>query len=113
MKDVDDLIARNSTLLEENTYLRRQWEELTPGGSEFHDNPRRCQEWIKDRLSTIIAICKERNSVRDENTRLRAQLERAKKALELIKMHANPDMDNHVQYYDIACRALKELGGDE
>ena len=47
-----------------------------------------------------------------EVTRLRVLLATAKKALELVKMHANPDMDNHVQYYDIACCAIKEIGGD-
>ena len=66
-----------------------------------------------DAKDMLIEEMRANDRLRSELTRLRAQLERAKKALELIKMHANPDMDNHVQYYDIACRALKELGGDK
>jgi len=60
----------------------------------------------------ILFLLEEGDRFCDENTRLRVLLATAKKALELVKMHANPDMDNHVQYYDIACRAIKEIGGD-
>ena len=37
---------------------------------------------------------------------LQKQVEKYEKALEDIAMHANPDMDNHVEYYNIAHRAL-------
>ena len=29
---------------------KRELEKLTPGGSEFHDEPERCIKWIKDKI---------------------------------------------------------------
>jgi len=43
-------------------------ESLTPGGSEFHDDPKRCLAWIKDRLSGPFV------SVKTENDELKRQL---------------------------------------
>lgn len=35
---------------EQDNDLQRQLEKLTPGGSEFHENPSNCIEWIRGRL---------------------------------------------------------------
>lgn len=38
---------------------------LTPGGSEFTGSPNRCLDFIKDRMSTVMEVAKERNHYRD------------------------------------------------
>lgn len=48
--------------------LMRILESLTPGGSEFHNNPKACEEWVRGRLGTLSKVAGERN-------RLRAELE--------------------------------------
>ena len=39
-------------------------ESLTPGGSEFKNNPKACHEWIKARLQTRGRVASERNQLR-------------------------------------------------
>lgn len=39
-------------------------ESLTPGGSEFHNSPKNCAEWVRDRLATSGKIAAERNDLR-------------------------------------------------
>lgn len=48
--------------------LMRILESLTPGGSEFHNSPKNCAEWVRGRLGTLSKVAGERN-------RLRAELE--------------------------------------
>jgi len=45
-------------LLAEIERLNRLLESLTPGGSEFHDNPEYCVEWAKSRLESNWRIAK-------------------------------------------------------
>ena len=50
-------------------------EALTPGGSEFHDSPERCLEWIRERLRVVAEIAAERNRLREEAYMLRGELD--------------------------------------
>lgn len=49
-------------------------ESLTPGGSEFHNDPQMCKQFIRDRLATVTKVARERNELREENNILRAAL---------------------------------------
>lgn len=44
--------------------LCRRLEDLTPGGSEFHDSPDNCIGWVKDRMEHVGKLAKERNELR-------------------------------------------------
>lgn len=49
------------------TEINRALEELTPGGSEFHGDPKRCLRWIKDRMSgPFVAVKQERDKLAAE-----------------------------------------------
>jgi hypothetical protein len=50
--------------------------DLVPGGSEFHDNPARCAEWIRERLATTGKIARERNELRAAAETLAEALEK-------------------------------------
>jgi hypothetical protein len=50
--------------------LQRSLEKLTPQGSEFHNDPERCIEYIKDRLDTTIDFAKQNKRLEAENERL-------------------------------------------
>jgi hypothetical protein len=42
----------------------KSFEGLTPGGSEFVNDPKAVYAWIKDRLDTVIHVASERNKLR-------------------------------------------------
>jgi Protein of unknown function (DUF551) len=44
----------------------KAYEALTPGGSEFVDDPQKVFAWIKDRLSNAGTVAAERNQLRNE-----------------------------------------------
>ena len=46
-------------------------ESLTPGGSEFHNDPARCVAWVRERLSGVIKQVQKRKTAEAENVRLR------------------------------------------
>ena len=64
----------------ENAALKHQVESFTPGGSEFNNDPERCLQWIKDRMSTVTEQVKKRKEAD-------AQLALTEKALELACDH--------------------------
>jgi len=72
-------------------YLRYLLESLTPGGSEFHDDPERCVAWIKDRLAFTAKIAAERNGLRDLVKRLCEGLDWA---LDWLVLDYDPDAPN-------------------
>jgi hypothetical protein len=49
----------------DNTNCQRLLESLTPGGSEFHNDPERCAQWIKKKLSSRATLAGQRNEMRD------------------------------------------------
>lgn len=54
---------------------QRYLEDLTPGGSEYVNNPQRCYEWALGRIESAhriaVEAALERNCLREENERLR------------------------------------------
>jgi hypothetical protein len=57
-------------------------ENLTPGGSEFVDDPERCLECIKQRIDNVVQVAKERN--------------KAQNALRHIIEFAHPTIDREI-----------------
>lgn len=70
---------------------QRYLEDLTPGGSEYFNNPKRCYEWAQGRIEAAHSIARdaalERNRLRDEVKRLDEQLRIATAALDAIAYH--------------------------
>ncbi len=58
--------------------LRTELEALTPGGSEFHDNPSACLDWIRNRLRTTGEIAAERNKLRRQLAAAQAELDQVR-----------------------------------
>lgn len=54
--------------------LMRLLESLTPGGSEFHNNPELCVAWVRQRLSSVIAQITLRKLAEAEHDELLAVL---------------------------------------
>jgi len=54
--------------------LRQYLEQLTPGGSEFHNSPEICFQWVQQRLSVAGKVAAERNLLREENERLEQRI---------------------------------------
>lgn len=48
----------------ENFRLAAELAALTPGGSEFHNSPDNCIQWIRERLESRAKVAKERNQLR-------------------------------------------------
>lgn len=48
----------------EVTRLAAELAALTPGGSEFHNSPDNCIQWIRERLESRAKVAKERNQLR-------------------------------------------------
>lgn len=58
--------------------LVKELEKMTPGGSEFHNDPGRCLEFIQERQDTVIKIALERKRLRERVAELEAELQRIK-----------------------------------
>ena len=69
-------------------FLERALEDMTPGGSEFHNAPGRCIEWIKARLDTVTTLARERNELRYELEATKTALDMSKATTEIWKMRA-------------------------
>lgn len=67
-----ELAARDQQMAEQAKMLH----DLTPGGSEYVDNPTRCYDWVQDRMSDLlrdaVRLAKERNGLRRERDALLA-----------------------------------------
>lgn len=64
----------------------RLLESLTPGGSEYYENPQRCAAWVQERLDSAqrltVRAYTERNEMRQENARLRERVAALEKMAE-------------------------------
>ncbi len=76
---IPELLAETRAQSAEIERLHRLLESLTPGGSEFHDSPNACIEWVKSQTEALTHVAKqgiindrEKNA---EIERLRAELE--------------------------------------
>lgn len=62
---------------------------LTPGGSEFIDDPKRCAEWVQNSLlnkaQAIIRFAKERNEAKEAECSATAAAAQMRGALEVIR----------------------------
>jgi hypothetical protein len=90
--------ARILSLIGEARELQRLLEDLTPGGSEFHDDPQRCAQYVRERLATVARV-------QAENRRLRAALQ---VMVDVFHPSSAPDDQGHVEHkaYENARRAL-------
>jgi hypothetical protein len=61
-----DALYALDRLRAENARLAAELAALTPGGSEFHNSPDYCLQWIRERLTHRAKIAKERNELRAE-----------------------------------------------
>ena len=98
----DDFEPYIEELKEETEGLKRELESLTPNGSEFHNNPTRCFEYIKERIIRIdkllIKTLKERNQ-------LQQQLNSLPSEKEIVK-EVNPLNSEIVHYTRTAVKDL-------
>jgi len=61
----------------ENQKLKRLLHDLTPGGSEFYNNPEYCAKWIRENRQQEAKILKEMvKAAKDKNEVLQADNER-------------------------------------
>lgn len=58
--ELDALRAQVAKLTAERENLKRLIESLTPGGSEFHDAPETCVEWVRRRLASAVSEVQKR-----------------------------------------------------
>ena len=80
---------------------------LTPGGSEFHNDPDRCIQWIKARLATVTEQVKKRQQVEADNAKLRAV---AKTALLYVIAEVNGIRDDKRALFGELQQTLKTAG---
>ena len=74
--ELKQAIARAEAAEAERNKLMRMLERLTPGGSEFHDDPERCVEWIQSSIHLSAKHIIERKRAEAEAEGLREALER-------------------------------------
>ena len=60
----DSLRKENKALRAENKRIIKLFELLTPGGSEFYNDPDRCYRFAKDSHATMGKVAAERNALR-------------------------------------------------
>jgi hypothetical protein len=58
VNEYDKLKEDNTLLLEQNSKLKRLLEGLTPGGSEFFNDPEYCAKWVKEQFDYITTMYK-------------------------------------------------------
>lgn len=71
---LDASLARAEAAEASRTELMRLLESLTPGGSEFHNDPKTCAEWIQSRGDFAKQQIIKRREAEAENARLREVL---------------------------------------
>jgi chromosome segregation ATPase len=64
----------------------KELESLTPGGSEFVGDAKRCLDFVRGRLETVISLAKERNELRDSRAELL-------KLLKAVRIHYSREHD--------------------
>ena len=70
----------------ERDAAKRLLEDLTPGGSEFHDSPERCAEFVRNRMAGVIEQVRRRMEAERERDALAAELA-AVKAVPVVGLH--------------------------
>ena len=90
----DRWAATVTDLLEELEQWKKALESLTPGGSEFVDNPDACASYLRDRLIYPKKIIE-----------LQAELERVEKSLKVVQSHAKSAMDKLPERWNMGFQA--------
>ena len=67
---------------EKRQQLTKLLESLTPGGTEFYNDPDRCVQWVKDRLAIVSEQVKKRQQAEADNAALMEAMNKAKHRLE-------------------------------
>ena len=102
----DDEATPTPTRIREWADLVEQLEkallDLTPGGSEFVNDPMRCVEFVKDRMANVMKVAKENKQLEADNAALR-EVGLFKRC---VIVH---DSDNFVGALD--CRTRKRFHG--
>jgi hypothetical protein len=94
--------------------LTKALDELTPGGSEFHDDPERCLQFIKDRMTSNGKLAAERNELREALTACFEWLENAPFDYNNGNTHEGIDEGNvlgwqtHASLMEIVLHALRK-----
>lgn len=105
--DFDAIEEERDELRAENARIVTELEKLTPGGSEFHNSPNNCLEWIKSRLIVQGALVAERNRLRAENARLdQAMADTAAQLVEATERAQEAEYEASMLADE--CRALNE-----
>ena len=84
-EDYDELAKEYDQLRAELDAVKNQLETITPGGSEFHNSPFNCMDWIKSRMSSAGKVATERNQLRAELDAARANNKRITQYCDAIK----------------------------
>jgi hypothetical protein len=65
--------------------VERLLEDLSPGGSEFVGDPKRCAQFVRERLATNMEFVKAARLAERERDEARREVERLRVALKLIR----------------------------
>jgi len=92
--------------------LMKMIEKLTPGGSEFYNNPERCINWANDRMSSAGTLAAERNRLRTQVSNLEEDLRTIRTRMDEEPKWKPLPWRSEIRY--IIARALgeKSLGED-
>lgn len=83
----------------ENQKLKRLLHDLTPGGSEFYNDPEYCAKWVKeDRFNDRVGLKQVIMNKNKENTLL---LQRNKELLEALEYLVDKMTDRELTHYAI------------
>lgn len=101
---------------EEQRSAQRYLEDLTPGGSEYANNPKRCYEWAIGRIESAHRIAMEaaleRNALRARVSELEAEQERIKAELDDHRVYSS-EMLQAAWIYRVAFEGYRTPGDGE
>jgi len=112
------LIASAPTLYRENQQLKRLLHDLTPGGSEFYNDPEYCAKWVKEEREGFKKFAVNKiDEVQTINQQLKKDIELLREALRANNLNLNICMGNEkpgkfkehlCKLIDVATEALKQ-----
>jgi len=88
-KELTPTTTKGELLQDENDKLKRLLHDLTPGGSEFYNDPEYCAKWVRESRQQhhyslarqIVNLKNERQKLLDSNQKLLDALEQANKMM--------------------------------
>jgi hypothetical protein len=76
---------------------QRLLEDLTPGGSEFAGDPKRCAQFVRERLATNIEFVKAARLAERERDEARREVERLREITEAAQKLSVELQDNYIE----------------